>query len=234
MINGFRLVGLGLSLVGLTAVCPLVVSAQVSSGKTMYACVRLDQGARQPLPVRIVAAGQLCRPNETRMILVASKTLLFLADGVSDRTAGPADPGFVSKIIPTMVSVPKSAPLFIGVTLQVDTDNGMSMIPQPSGRGMSSSLECVPLVDEQPAGPAQPLSSDADAIARRSVSGMVDPRTGRFEQLAPGYFPDTMWSVLREYRGASTGRHEVAVMCEAPAAFRFRGVATLVALQQVQ
>lgn len=241
MMNSLRLVGFGLFLMGLTAVFPVGVSAQVSSPDTMYACVRLDRDAHKGPSIRIVAADQACRPNETRMLLVASKKLLFFAHAappaVTDRSAGLVDPAFVSKIIPTIVSVPASAPLFIAVTLQVDTDNGMYTIPHPSavgGRGMSSSVSCAPLVDGQQAGSPERLSSNAGAVGQGSVSGMVDPRTGRFEELSPGYFPETLWSILREYHDASAGRHEVAVACEAHAAFRFRGLATLTVLQQAQ
>jgi hypothetical protein len=99
-------------------------------------------------------------------------------------------------------------------------------------RGTYSALGCVPLVDGLPAGLAQPLSSNAEAVGRASASGMFDPRTGGFEQLSPGNFPDTQWSILRQYSVASDGRHQVALECEAGAAFRFRGLATLSVRQE--
>jgi hypothetical protein len=52
------------------------------------------------------------------------------------------------------------------------------------------------------------------------------------EPASPGNFPYTLWSILREYPMASAGRHQVALACEAGASFHFRGLATLLVLQQ--
>lgn len=238
MINRLRTAGFGLSLVGLTVVCPVSVGAQFSARRdSQYGCAQLERNARGVSWLRIVPADQACKGGETRMLLVASQNLLFFADAPqpSRRSTDEVTPVFTSKIIPTILSIPISAPMLIAVTLQVDTDHGMYTIPSASGaegQRRSWSVDCVPVLDGQQAGTAQPLSTNAEAVGAESASRIFDPRTGRFGRLSPGGFPDTRWSIRRNYPAISAGRHEISVVCEAHAAYSFRGLATLIAAQQ--
>src|SRR5271170_2592423 len=136
MLNALRMAGFGLYLLALTAVCPTRVGAQVSPGATAYACVRLDSNGVEAL--RMITARQGCTSNETRMAVAASVNLLFSANAL--KPSGPDRSHiFASRIIPTIVSLPTSAPLLIAITLQVDTDNGMYTIPTAANdRGPSS------------------------------------------------------------------------------------------------
>jgi hypothetical protein len=241
MINGLRLIGPGLFLIGLMAICPESASAKHRADDSVYACVRLDRNPLDSSWLRMLKPHHKhCRRGETRMVVVASKTLPFFANAarpvVPGRSTALVASAFSSVIIPTIVSVPASAPLLIGVVLRVNTDTGMYTLPRPAadGRDTPSSLECVPVIDGEPVGLAKALGTNAEAIGQASASGMFDPKTGGFDHLSPGYFPETLWSIRRESREASAGRHQVALSCEGSAPFAFRGVATLTLLQQPQ
>jgi hypothetical protein len=241
MMNGLRLIGLGLFVIGLTAVCPESASAKHRADGTVYACVRLDRDPLDSSWLRMLKPHHKhCRRGETLMVVVASKTLPFFANAtrpaVPDRGTGLVASGFSSVITPVIVPVPASDPLLIGVVLRVDTDTGMYTLPQAAAgsRDTPSSLECVPVVDGQPVGRAKALGTNAEAIGQASASGMFDPKTGGFDHLSPGYFPDTLWSIRRQSREASAGRHRIALLCEGSAPFAFRGVATLTLLQRAQ
>jgi hypothetical protein len=240
MNNSIRLPVFGLCLITLTALSAIEVSAQSSSGEGSFACVRLERSPRLGVSVRMVSADQACQRNEKRMMVVASNTIPFFAHASrsipSDSRVGSTTPVLTAKIAPVEIMAPSAAPLFIAVTLDVNTDNGMYVIPGPTGaaRGASSAVDCVPLIDDRQAGAAQRLNSRAQEIGTASASRVVDPVSGRVVQVVPGLFPDTTWSVLRQAFIDSAGRHQIAVSCQARAPFAFRGTATLISMQQAQ
>jgi hypothetical protein len=186
----------------------------------------------------MVSADQACRPDEKRMAVISSNVMPFFAHASRsippDSTGASAAPVLTAKIAPVEIRVPSAVPLFIAVTLDLNTDNGMDLIPGPAGaaRGMSSTVDCVPLVDDRQAGAAQRLNSKAQEIGMASASRLIDPVSGRVVQVVPGFFPNTMWSVLRQAEIGAAGRHQIAVSCQARTPFAFRGTATLVSMQK--
>lgn len=215
MIRGCRNLSFAMCLLALAAVCPARAVAQVPAAP-VYACVVITGDALASL--RTITAGETCQSDETRVLVVTRKNLLFNAEATRPAVEGRSF--FLARIIPTPAAIAAPAPLFIAVTLDVNTDNGMYTMPEPR---VSPALACVPLVDGLAAGLPQPLS--LPSVAAPLMATVSEPAS-------PGNFPYTLWSILREYPMASAGRHQVALACEAGASFHFRGLATLLVLQQ--
>jgi hypothetical protein len=133
------------------------------------------------------------------------------------RAADEAGRVYAARFMPNSVALTAAYPLFIAITLKVNTDQGMYDIPVQTDT--SAGLACLPTLDGQAVGAALALSTDAASLGR-AVGSM-------------GRNPDTLWSILRSSPVTATGRHEVALACGAGATFHFRGVAMLTVLQQI-
>ena len=200
-------------LAALLAAAPVV--AHAGPADSVSACV--DPAARRETGawLRLIPAGETCRPNERPMSIVVMRERLFAIDADGARPASrPSRAPIPAVVLEADAALPLNRPLLIATTVLARNDG--ARLPQGSDaerRVVRVPFSCETTIDGR-----------RGDLVRSHLA--VFPSTG-----SPVGPPDARASGFVGRYPAARGRHRFAVSCAADVPVRVRGDVSLIILQ---